>query len=125
MRNFKILMCIIIVLIQGSCNQEPESIKNNLKDLINPFTPDYLIKNIRKDMPRLVLNKEIDKILRDKLKSDLVVQNIYQTIKLNADEVMQKPFLERIKIGRRLLSVSREMLYRINMLGMVYYIEKD
>ncbi|HSH19086.1 MAG TPA: heparinase II/III family protein, partial [Draconibacterium sp.] len=32
---------------------------------------------------------------------------------------------ERKLEGRRLLGVSREMLYRINMLGMVYRIEKD
>jgi hypothetical protein len=93
--------------------------------LTNPFTPQYLTDNLRKDLPRLVLNADIDKVLKSQLKTDPVVQNIFQAIKLNADEVMQKPFLERIKIGRRLLSVSREMLYRINMLGMVYHVEKD
>ena len=93
--------------------------------LTNPFTLQYLTDNLRKDLPRLVLNADIDKVLKSQLKTDPVVQNIFQAIKLNADEVMQKPFLERIKIGRRLLSVSREMLYRINMLGMVYHVEKD
>jgi hypothetical protein len=38
---------------------------------------------------------------------------------------MNKPLLERIVTGRRLLSVSREMLYRVNMLGIVYRMEKD
>ncbi|MCD6354681.1 MAG: heparinase II/III family protein, partial [Prolixibacteraceae bacterium] len=51
--------------------------------------------------------------------------NMYKAIQLNAAEIQQQPLLKRIKIGRRLLSVSREMLWRMNMLGMVYRIEKD
>ena len=126
MKTFNILFLFIIPLLILSCNGDPVGKnKNTPTELSNPFSPDFLTENLRKDHPRLVLNEEIDKVLRNKLKSDPVVQNIYQAIKMNADEVLQKPFLERIKIGKRLLSVSREMLYRINMLGMVYHIEKD
>src|SRR5690606_5101857 len=53
------------------------------------------------------------------------VQNMYEAIRLNAAEIRKEPLLERIQIGRRLLSVSRKMLYRMNMLGMVYRIERD
>ena len=126
MRTFYSFFLFLISLILINCNGEAvEKNKESVAEISNPFNPEYLTKNLRKESPRLVLNAEIDKILRNKLNSDPVVQNIYQTIKLNADQVLQKPFLERIKIGKRLLSVSREMLYRINMLGMVYYIEKN
>jgi hypothetical protein len=64
-------------------------------------------------------------VLKEKLDSDPVVQNMYQAIKINADQVLEKDFLTRQKIGKRLLSVSREMLWRVNMLGMVYRIERD
>ncbi len=93
--------------------------------LENPMTVQYLKKNLRKSQPRLVLNSKIEKNLKKKLKTDPVIQNMYKAIQLNATEVQQKPLLERRKVGRRLLGVSREMLWRMNMLGMVYRIEKD
>ena len=93
--------------------------------LENPMSVAYLQKNLQKQHPRLVLNKKIEKDLRKKLKHDPVLQNMYKALQLNAAEVMKQPLLERKKIGRRLLSVSREMLYRMNVLGMVYRIDRD
>lgn len=126
MKTLHFFNSILISFFLLSCNGDVvKKDKESVTEISNPFTYEYLTKNLRKDSPRLVLNAEIDKVLRSKLISDPVVQNIYQVIKMNTEEVLQKPFLERIKIGKRLLSVSREMLYRINMLGMVYHIEKD
>ncbi len=99
--------------------------EDDIPKLDNPMSVQYLKKNLRKSQPRLVLNSKIEKNLRKKLKTDPVVQNMYKAIQLNAAEVQKKPLLERIKIGRRLLSVSREMLWRMNMLGIVYRIDKD
>lgn len=93
--------------------------------LENPMSVRYLKKHLRKSQPRLVLNRSIEKELKQKLKTDPVVQNMYEAIRLNAAEIRKEPLLERIQIGRRLLSVSRKMLYRMNMLGMVYRIERD
>lgn len=91
----------------------------------NPMTEQYLQKNLRKTLPRLILNSDIEKDLRQKLESDPVIGNFYKAIKINAAGIHKKPLLKREKIGRRLLHVSREMLYRMNMLGMAYRIEKD
>lgn len=85
----------------------------------------YLKKNLRKSSPRLVLTPAIEKQLKKKLKSDPVVQNMYKAIKLNAEDIQQEQLLDRVMIGRRLLHTSREMLYRMNILGMVYRIDKD
>ena len=99
--------------------------QDDIPMLENPMTVQYLKKNLRKSQPRLVLNSKIEKNLKKKLKTDPVIQNMYMAIQLNAAEVQQRPLLERRKVGRRLLGVSREMLWRVNMLGMVYQIEKD
>ena len=121
--NFVVsMLCMVFMLSITSVASADE---HEPKKLDNPISVKYLKKNLRKSQPRLVLNSKIEKDLRKKLKSDPVVQNMYKAIQLNAAEVQKKPLLERKKIGRRLLSVSREMLYRMNMLCMVYRMEKD
>ena len=93
--------------------------------LQNPISVKYIKSNLRKTSPRLVLTPAIEKKLRSKLKSDPVVKNYYQAMKLNAREILKEPLLKREVIGRRLLATSREMLYRMNVLAMVYRIDKD
>ncbi len=89
------------------------------------MTEEYFKKNLRKKAPRIILNADLEKQLQKKLETDPVLQNMFAALQLNAKEIVKKPLLERKKIGRRLLSVSREMLYRMNVLGMVYRLEKD
>ena len=89
------------------------------------MSAEYLKKNLLKSQPRLVLNADLEKLVKAKLKSDPVIQNMYKAIQMNAAAIQGKPLLERKLEGRRLLGVSREMLYRMNMLGMVYRIDKD
>ncbi|MDR0699682.1 MAG: hypothetical protein LBG28_10770 [Tannerella sp.] len=122
MRHIVIILFFLGIFMTGNM---PAQEKRNIPALDNPMSVRYLRKNLRKSHPRLVLNPSIENNLKKKLKTDPVVKNVYEAIRLNAREIMDKPFLERIKEGRRLLAVSREMLYRVNMLGMVYRIEKD
>ncbi len=112
------LFCLAIVF--PTFAQEKE-----IPMLDNPMSVQYLKKNLRKSQPRLVLNSTIENGLKKKVKSDPVVKNMYAAIKLNAEEASSKPLLKRELEGRRLLGVSREMLWRMNSLGMVYLIEKD
>ncbi len=117
------LTILLSVATQSFCNNLLPDEKQITK-LENPITVAYLKSNLLKTQPRLVLNTELEKLVKSKLKSDPVIQNMYKAIQLNAIEIQKKPMLERKLEGRRLLGVSREMLYRINMLGMVYRIEK-
>jgi hypothetical protein len=98
----------------------PDSVK-----LLNPLSIKYLKTNLRKSSPRLGLTPAVEKKLKSKIKSDAVVKNYYAAIKLNAEQIQQAPLLTREMEGRRLLAVSREMLYRMNVLSMVYRIEKS
>jgi len=93
--------------------------------LDNPMSLNYLKEKLRKKGPRLVLTPDLEKELKKKIESDPVIKNMYQAIRLSAQTITQKPLLERVMEGRRLLAISREMLYRVNMLGMTYRMEKD
>nr|WKN37693.1 heparinase II/III family protein [Tunicatimonas sp. TK19036] len=115
-----LLINLLCLSIMARASTEPEPVK-----LENPMSVQYLKKNLRKSSPRLVLTPAIEKQLKKKLKGDPVVQNMYKAIKLNAEDIQQEQLLDRVMIGRRLLHTSREMLYRMNILGMVYRIDKD
>ena len=93
--------------------------------LDNPISVKYLKNNLRKSHPRLVLTRAIEKNLKKRIKSDVVVKNYYAAIKVNAKQIQQAPLLTRQMEGRRLLAISREMLYRMNILSMVYRVDKD
>lgn len=121
MRNKYIVFFLFIFCASCLIAQE----KDDIPRLENPMSVHYLKKKLKKEHPRLVLNSSIEKKVKQKIQSDPVSKNYYAAIKLNAEKIKEKPYLERIVTGRRLLSVSREMLYRVNMLGMVYRMEKD
>jgi len=122
MRFFKsvFVLFLLVLFYVNAFTQEA-----NIPMLDNPMSLEYLKKNLRKSQPRLVFSATIEKKLKKKMKTDPVLQNMYEAIQLNADEVFKKPLLTRNIVGRRLLGTSREMLWRINMLGFVYRMEKD
>lgn len=91
----------------------------------NQVTVDYLRGKLAAPGPKLVLTPESLDQLREMVKSDSVTANVYSAIKLNAYHVMQTRLLERVMQGKRLLKVSRELLYRLNVLSMTYLVEED
>lgn len=119
-----LLIFIIVPVAWGSAGYTSDKAEDP-PQLDNPMSVAYLKKNLRKSGPRLVLTSAIERNLKRKIKTDPIASNYYQALQLNAKEIQDKPFLEREMIGRRLLSTSREMLYRMGVLGMVYRIDKD
>lgn len=119
--NLRIVTTFMIVFISFSSIAQEQDIPM----LDNPMSVEYLKKNLSKKQPRLVLTPKLEKELKTKMKTDPVLQNMYKGIQLNAETIFDEPLLERKKVGRRLLGVSREMLWRINMLAFVYRMEKD
>ena len=77
-----------------SCKKDFSNNDNPARELTNPFTEEFLVNNLRKEQPRLVLNSEIDKVLQEKLKISPVVR-ISCSIKLNAMSVLDDHFLRK------------------------------
>lgn len=112
-------------LLAASSTRHPGFPSGDTVKLENPISAKYIKSKLRKSHPRLVLTPAIEKNLKRKIKSDPVVKNYYAAMMLNAKQIQQAPLLTRQMEGRRLLAVSREMLYRMNILSMVYRIDKD
>lgn len=123
--TFHLLISVLCLTILMSATVKAFGEEKDIPKLQNPMSVQYLKANLLKTQPRLVLNADLEKLVKSKLKSDPVIQNMYKAIQANAEKIQGKPLLERKLEGRRLLGVSREMLYRMNMLGMVYRIEKN
>lgn len=127
MKSVKILLTILAAwyIVSDSFCQTGKPSAPSVPKLQNPVSVNYLKSNLRKTTPRLILTPEIEANLKKKLKSDPVVGNYYQAMKLAAAEMIKKPELTRNVVGRRLLGTSREMLYRMSVLSMVYRLEKN
>ena len=125
MKPVYIIQFILFLSITFLCSSRGIQASPDPVKLDNPISVKYIKSNLRKGGPRLVLTPTIEKKLRAKLNSDAVVKNYFNAMKLNAGEIMGEPLLTRQLIGRRLLDTSREMLYRMNILGMVYRMGKD
>ena len=84
--------CLFFLVISGNLAlaQNDENDREVPQKLKNPITVNYLHKNLRKQSPRLVLTDRLEKNLKQKLKTDPVIQNVYQAIKLNAEQVFEK-----------------------------------
>ncbi len=94
------------------------------KNLKTRLQPEYLKANLSKKSPKLILTPAIEKEIKLKLKSDILVQNYYSYLKKQADSILEKPLLKHELEGFRMLAVSREMVERMGVLCMVYRLEK-
>lgn len=78
-------LCIILLIIFLSQPVLGSDVsKEDIPKLDNPVSVQYLKKNLRKSLPRLVINSSIERDLRSKLKTDPVVKNMSRVIIQNA-----------------------------------------
>lgn len=94
-------------------------------EIDNPISVQYLAKHLKNKSPKLILTPDIEKRLRQKLKSDPLVQSFYRYLEKEARSILNEPLLERKLEGFRLLAVSRELIERMGVLCMIYRIDKD
>jgi hypothetical protein len=92
--------------------------------LQNPVTVEYLKKNLSKKSPKLILTPSIEMDIKQKLKTDPLVQGYFRYLQKQADTILKKPLLKHELEGFRLLAVSRALVDRMGILCMVYRMEK-
>lgn len=128
---YSIFCCLLTIAIGFSVQAKIQNVaKDEIPKLENPISVAYLEKNLSKSLPRLVLNKKLGKNLKKKLKSDPFIKDIYESIKFNAEMVLEKDIIsvnipDNPRSQKNQLGISRDFLHRMNMLSMVYYLEKD
>lgn len=75
------------------------------------------------DHPRLLLRSGEEATIRSAIGTDPLMKDAYLSIKEYSDKLLGVPPCERVVTGRRLLSVSREVLRRVFWLASVHRIE--
>jgi len=124
----KLLTSFAFVLFFLACLTGPVNAQGKEKEipkLQNPFSTSYVRENLAKSKPRMIYNEQIVEQFRVKIKTDTVIENLYNAIRLKAYEILDFPVIERVKTSNAMLNISREILRRVNMLGVVYLVEKD
>jgi len=126
MKNLRILIILSVLLMTspiypGFAGDEEKDIPK----LQNPFSVSYIKENLTGSKPRMIFNKQIVDDLRGKIKMDPVIGNLYEAIRLDAYEILDLPIIKRVKTSNSMLNISREILRRVNMLGVVYLVERE
>jgi hypothetical protein len=70
--------------------------------------------------PRLFFTEAEEAEIRARLESEPLLQAVFTYIRGSADALLDQPPVERVQIGRRLLSVSRTCLQRVGYLAFTY-----
>ena len=116
---------ILVLAIHQVTPVFAQIIDPDIPKLHNPFSATYIRENLAESKPRMIFNDRILAVLKEKIKTDPVIGNLYQAIRLKAFEILDKPVIKRVQTSAAILDISREMLRRVNMLGLVYLVERD
>jgi hypothetical protein len=119
------LLLLFLITLIGSAEAQMRTRIPTFKLDNPPITAAYLQQHLSKSGPILMLTPAIAKKLKRGIKTDPVLKNYFAALKLNAYKILDSPVIERKMIGKRMLTTSRELLYRMTVLSMVYRMEKD
>ncbi len=122
------MLTAIVVTLSFSISSiasEARASEPDIPRLENPFDVAYLQNQLKSTKPRLIYNDEILNNLKSRLQTDAIIKNVYKAIRNEAGEILSKPLIERQQTSFDMLDVSRGFLRRMNVLGLVYLVEKD
>ena len=91
-----------------------------------PPPPESILKSLRTDHPRLVIDDRGFDDLRERIARDETAGRIYQGIQAHADKILRmEPSVHELRDGRRLIYVSNDVLGRVRSLAFVHRISGD
>lgn len=107
-----VLLLLGAVLCCWSCKKDTET----------TATPQLtgILKTLRTEHPRLILTDQRLNELKEARKTDATLDKYIVDVQNRAKDNLVKPKLERVLIGPRLLSVSRDLLDRVYTLALAY-----
>src|SRR5690606_29455522 len=85
------LFVVLISFLSVAPAVDAQTATEGIPTLQNPITAAYLKKNLRKSQPRLVLNRDIEKRLKQQLTANPAVQNLYKAIQRDAAAIQNEP----------------------------------
>ena len=103
--TFFVLIIPIVSIANNNYGNSGPITQNNdtVVKLKNPISISYIKKHLVKHSPRLILTPSIERNLRQRLKTDPLVQLYYKYLEEEANQILTEPLLTRKFIGRRLL----------------------
>lgn len=96
---------VLVLGVIPSCNKEDDASRQDL---------------LEAGHPRILLLENEEQEIRDLINSDEIWKKIHFTILEESGNILRKPILERVMVGRRLLATSREFLRRVFFLSYNY-----
>jgi hypothetical protein len=105
---------------------EPYRPEINVNKYVTEPDPEEFLARLRPEHPRLILLDEDISTLRDFIENDPRGQVWYRNAKAEAERLYDKPVREHeLPDGRRLLSISRDVVSRMYHWGFLYRMEGD
>jgi hypothetical protein len=84
------------------------------------------LSTLRKDHPRILASKQDFTALRERIKTDPRSKNWHTLLKTQAEKLLTTPPVKHeILDGKRLLSISREALKRVQLLALLWQLDQD
>ncbi|MEL6845910.1 MAG: hypothetical protein AAFP02_22100, partial [Bacteroidota bacterium] len=116
----KLFFVLLLCWLSASCQSTKPG--QQLSVLI---TEQWLAENLPKEGPRLMTTEAKLQRAKALIQQDPLLDRYAQYLQGQANWVLQSPPLERVQVGKRLLSVSREALRRLTLLALTYRLTEE
>ena len=86
---------------------------------------DWVERHLKAEHPRLILDEDTARRLASQRGTDEAVDELLSRFEAEAKSLLDRPAVRREMVGRRLLHTSREVLWRLTRLALVYRLTGD